>query len=398
MYREYSNKLYNLLLEYTDIIERFSIDECFLDMTGFLMGRTLEDVAKEINNRVRNELKFTVNIGIAHNKLLAKMASDFEKPDKIHTLYENEIEKKMWTLPASELFMLGRKTVPKLLNMQIKTIGDVAKTDKEILVRKFGKHGQMMWEYANGIDNSPVNNVKELPKSIGNSVTLARDLKSIDEINPILVALVEKVTYRLRKYQMLADVINVQLRTNNFIDYSHQKKLAYSTSSTKDILKLAKEGLQITLALSLHAATDEKRQKLMPVANKYTIAELLDACRYFFKATGRRVTFEYSLVAGVNDMESEAVKLGNLLKDINCHVNLIPVNPIKERNFKQSVKKDVEKFKNVLEKYKINVTIRREMGRDIQGACGQLRKSYKDNIEGNGKNATEKHNKKEVEW
>ncbi|MCX4302466.1 MAG: DNA polymerase IV [Clostridia bacterium] len=241
VYREYSNKLYNLLLEYTDIIERFSIDECFLDMTGFLMGRTLEDVAKEINNRVRNELKFTVNIGIAHNKLLAKMASDFEKPDKIHTLYENEIEKKMWTLPASELFMLGRKTVPKLLNMQIKTIGDVAKTDKEILVRKFGKHGQMMWEYANGIDNSPVNNVKELPKSIGNSVTLARDLKSIDEINPILVALVEKVTYRLRKYQMLADVINVQLRTNNFIDYSHQKKLAYSTSSTKDILKLAKE-------------------------------------------------------------------------------------------------------------------------------------------------------------
>lgn len=205
------------------------------------MGRTLEEVAQEINNRVRNELKFTVNIGIAHNKLLAKMASDFEKPDKIHTLYENEIESKMWPLPTSELFMLGRKTVPKLLNMQIKTIGDVAKTDKEILIRKFGKHGQMMWEYANGIDNSPVNNVKELSKSIGNSVTLARDLKSIDEINPILVALVEKVAYRLRKYQMLADVVNVQLRTNNFVDYSHQKKLAFATSSTKDILKLAQE-------------------------------------------------------------------------------------------------------------------------------------------------------------
>lgn len=241
MYREYSNKLYNLLLEYTDIIERFSIDECFLDMTGFLMGRTLEEVAKEINNRVRKELKFTVNIGVAHNKLLAKMASDFEKPDKIHTLYENEIENKMWPLPISELFMLGRKTVPKLLNMQIKTIGDVAKTDKEVLIRKFGKHGKMMWEYANGIDDSVVNNVKELPKSIGNSVTLARDLKSIDEINPILVALVEKVSYRLRKYQMFADVVNVQLRTNNFIDYSHQKKLAYSTSSTKNILKLAQE-------------------------------------------------------------------------------------------------------------------------------------------------------------
>lgn len=166
------------------------------------------------------------------------------------------------------------------------------------------------------------------------------------------------------------------------------------------IRRLADEKMQLTLAISLHASDDDTRRKLMPVANKYTIAELLDACRYFFQTTGRRITFEYSLVSGINDTESEAKKLGGLLNDINCHVNLIPVNPIKERDFKQSVKKDVEKFKNVLEKYKINVTIRREMGRDIQGACGQLRKSYKDNkIEGNEKNGTtEKHSKKEVEW
>lgn len=140
------------------------------------------------------------------------------------------------------------------------------------------------------------------------------------------------------------------------------------------IRRLADEKMQLTLAISLHASDDNTRQKLMPVANKYTIAELLDACRYFFQTTGRRITFEYSLVSGINDMESEARKLGILLNDINCHVNLIPVNPIKERDFKQSVKKDVEKFKNVLEKYKINVTIRREMGRDIDGACGQLRR------------------------
>lgn len=153
------------------------------------------------------------------------------------------------------------------------------------------------------------------------------------------------------------------------------------------IRRLADEKMQLTLAISLHASDDDTRRKLMPVANKYTIEELLDACRYFFQTTGRRITFEYSLVSGINDTESEAKKLGGLLNDINCHVNLIPVNPIKERDFKQSVKKDVEKFKNVLEKYKINVTIRREMGRDIQGACGQLRKSYKDNnIEGNEKN------------
>lgn len=244
VYHKYSNNLFKLLSEYTDIIERFSIDECFMDMTNFLMGRKLEDVAREINSRVKNELKFTVNIGIAHNKLLAKMASDFEKPDKIHTLYENEIERKMWPLPASELFMLGRKTVPKLLNMQIKTIGDIARTDKNVLIKSFGKHGQMMWNYANGIDDSPVNNKVELPKSIGNSVTLPNDLRSIEKINPILVALTEKVAYRLRKYKMLANVVNVQLRTNNFIDYSHQKKMSFATSSTKDILKLAQEILK----------------------------------------------------------------------------------------------------------------------------------------------------------
>jgi DNA polymerase-4 len=241
IYHEYSNKLYNLLLEYTDIIERFSIDECFLDMTNFLMGRNLENIAHEIKNRVEKELKFTVNIGVAHNKLLAKMASDFEKPNRVHTLYETELKEKMWPLPAGELFMLGRKTVPKLLNMQIKTIGDIAKTDKLILVKNFGKHGQMMWEYANGIDNSPVNNKKELPKSIGNSVTLPKDLRSINEIHPILVALAEKVSYRLRKYQMVANVVNVQLRTKDFVDYSHQKKLPYATSNTKEILKLSKE-------------------------------------------------------------------------------------------------------------------------------------------------------------
>ena len=125
-YREYSDKLYNLLLQYTDIIERYSIDECFLDMTHFLQKDSLLDKAYEINKRVKREFGFTVNIGVAHNKLLAKMASDFTKPDRVHTLYEDEIESKMWGLPVSELFMLGRKTVPKLYSMGIKTIGEFA--------------------------------------------------------------------------------------------------------------------------------------------------------------------------------------------------------------------------------------------------------------------------------
>ena len=147
-----SNDLFKILQDYTDKIERFSIDECFLDLTGYLMGRKLEDIAKEINSRVYKELGFTVNIGLSSNKLLAKMASDFEKPNKIHILYEYEIEDKMWHLPVGELFMLGRKTVPKLYNLGIKTIGDLAKTDKEFLMKRFGKHGKMMWEYSNGID------------------------------------------------------------------------------------------------------------------------------------------------------------------------------------------------------------------------------------------------------
>ena len=144
------------------------------------------------------------------------------------------------------------------------------------------------------------------------------------------------------------------------------------------IRQLADEKLQITLALSLHASSQEKRKTLMPVANKYDLSEVLDACRYYFDQTGRRITFEYSLVGGVNDTEEDAGELTALVKDINCHINLIPVNPIKERDYVQSERRTIVNFKNKLEKSGINVTIRREMGRDIDGACGQLRKRYMD--------------------
>lgn len=240
-YKKHSEKLYNLLLQYTDKIERFSIDECFLDMTDYLGNNSLIDKAYEIKNRVRRELGFTVNVGVSHNKLLAKMASDFTKPDRVHTLFENEIEEKMWKLPVSELFMLGRKTLPKLYSMRIKTIGDLAKQDKKLMIDKFGKHGLIMWEYSNGIDNSSVNYIKEKPKGIGNSVTLPHDLNKIDDIEKVLLTLAEQVAYRLRRYNMYANVVNVQLRTKDFKDFSHQKKLMNSTSNTKDIYDIAKE-------------------------------------------------------------------------------------------------------------------------------------------------------------
>lgn len=161
-----------------------------------------------------------------------------------------------------------------------------------------------------------------------------------------------------------------------------QRNLTVSTCGiTPRIRQLAGEGLAITLALSLHAPNDEKRKLLMPIANKYSLLEVLPACEYYFRQTGRRITFEYSLVGGENDSEKDARELAELIGGMNCHVNLIPVNPIKEREFVQSDKKVIENFKNKLEKYGINVTIRREMGRDIDGACGQLRKSYLDKRE-----------------
>lgn len=241
IYKKYSNELYNLLLEYTDKIERFSIDECFLDMTDYLPNGTLLDKAKEINKRAKEELGFTVNVGVAHNKLLAKMASDFEKPNKVHTLYENEIPQKIWNLPVGELFMLGRKTVPKLYSMGIKTIGDLAKFDEQILIKKFGKHGKLIWEYANGIDDSEVHFEPETPKSIGNSITLPTDIRGKEKIAEIVLALTEQVTFRLRKYDLLANVVSVQLRTKDFKDYSHQRKLSSSSNSTREIYNVAKE-------------------------------------------------------------------------------------------------------------------------------------------------------------
>lgn len=156
-----------------------------------------------------------------------------------------------------------------------------------------------------------------------------------------------------------------------------QRNITISTCGLIDnIRRMADESFQATLALSLHAADDETRRELMPIAKRYTISEELDACRYYFEKTGRRITFEYSLVAGVNDNLDEASKLYELVKDINCHVNLIPVNPIKERDYKRSSMKNINNFKSFLERKGVNVTVRREMGSDIQGACGQLRKSF----------------------
>ncbi len=174
----------------------------------------------------------------------------------------------------------------------------------------------------------------------------------------------------LRFLQMISDENGLHIS---------QRNITVSTCGiVENMRRLADEKMQLTLALSLHGSTQEKRQELMPIAKRYAIDEVMDACRYYFAQTGRRITFEYSLVSGVNDTEADAENLCRLVGGLNCHVNLIPVNPIKERGFTASERKDVLHFQNRLEKKHINATVRREMGRDIDGACGQLRRRFGD--------------------
>jgi 23S rRNA (adenine2503-C2)-methyltransferase len=166
------------------------------------------------------------------------------------------------------------------------------------------------------------------------------------------------------------------LTDENGLNISQRNVTVSTCGIVPRMRQLADEHLQITLALSLHATTDEKRRNIMPIANSYSIDELMDVCRYYFDRTGRRITFEYSLVGGVNDTDEDAEELIALAKPLCCHINLIPVNPIKERDYVQSNADRIQRFKNILEKNKINCTIRREMGRDIDGACGQLRRKH----------------------
>lgn len=179
----------------------------------------------------------------------------------------------------------------------------------------------------------------------------------------------------LDNYDNLLKFITL-LTDENGLNISQRNITVSTCGIVENMRRLADENLQITLALSLHGATQEKRRELMPIADRYGLDEVIAACRYYFEKTGRRITFEYSLVGGVNDTDEDAENLCKLMGGLNCHVNLIPVNPIKERDYKESRKETVIRFKEKLERRHINATVRREMGRDIDGACGQLRRRH----------------------
>jgi DNA polymerase-4 len=242
IYERCSRDMKSIFMDYTPFVEKFSIDECFLDVTSYNTSREAAlALACDIKNRIKEELGFTVNIGISDVKLLAKMASDFEKPDKIHTLFKSEIKKKLWNLQVGELFMVGSKTVPRLNNLNIFTIGDLAQYDIEFLKYHFKSSGIMMWKYANGIDDREVKSNKDELKGISNSTTLSDDIKNKNEAYNVLLALVEHTTSRLRAIKKCCYCICVTIRNNEFIDYSRSKTLSDSTDSTEEILKIVKK-------------------------------------------------------------------------------------------------------------------------------------------------------------
>ncbi|QRN86219.1 DNA polymerase IV [Clostridia bacterium] len=241
LYVSCSDALYHLLSEYSPIVQRYSVDECFLE---YKQGRFTTDpfqVGLEIKNRVREELGFTVNVGLSSNKLLAKMGSELKKPDHFHTLFPNEVEEKMWPLPVEELFMVGRATKRKLYKLNIRTIGELANTPQSLLIDVFKSHGALIHQYANGIDNSRVvSGSTLLQKNVGNSTTIAFDACDIQEAHLVLLSLCERVAMRLRRMGGMAQVIAVTVKTAEFVHYQLQRKLPTPVDETRELFQAAK--------------------------------------------------------------------------------------------------------------------------------------------------------------
>lgn len=243
LYDKCSKAFMDICREYAPVVEKYSIDECFLDMTG--TKRLYPDpvkIAHKIKDRIREELGFTVNVGIGSNKLLAKMASDFEKPDKVHTLYMEEIPAKLWPLKVRELFGVGRQTAEKLEKHYIRTIGELAQTPKEQLQHLVGnKLGEYIYNSANGIDDAPVLAEPEEVKGYSNSTTLADDITDRDQAKEILLALADSVAFRMRADGVKAYCVAVTIRSNEFKDRSHQRTLFDPTDITNEIYRVAME-------------------------------------------------------------------------------------------------------------------------------------------------------------
>lgn len=243
LYERSSKAFMDICRQYAPVVEKVSIDECFLDMTG--THRIYPDpvaIANTIKNRIRDELGFTVNVGIGSCKLLAKMASDFEKPDKVHTLYQTEIRQKMWPLPVGDLFSVGGATADKLRKAKIMTIGDLATADLARVQKIVGiKGGKMIHDFANGFDPSPVLSEPEEAKGYSISTTLEEDVKRTEQAYAVLLALADSVTARIRADGAKAYCVSVTIRSTDFKNRSHQRSLHNPTDISKEVYQISKE-------------------------------------------------------------------------------------------------------------------------------------------------------------
>lgn len=242
LYQEMSNKLFKLISNYTPDIEKLSVDECFIDYTKVrnLYGDPIK-FAYKLKNEIKTKLGFTVNIGIANNKLCAKMASDFLKPDRVHTLFKNEVETKMYPLPIEELYGVGKSSSKKLKELHINTIGDLANCNKDYLYKHFKNQTEKLINSAKGIDDSIVNTKHQESECISNSTTTSYNLNSLEDIYKFLYPLVENVSMTLRKNNKYASQVGVVLKDKYFKMYSHQRKLKNPTSNTDEIYNIAKQ-------------------------------------------------------------------------------------------------------------------------------------------------------------
>ena len=240
-YKWYYKKSYELmkyLSQFSPLQEQYSVDECFLDMTGMnYLYKDYIELAYKIKKEIKEKFGYTVNIGIGNNKLCAKMASDFEKPDKVHTLFKDEIAKKLWPLPVRDLFMVGKKTAEELNKLNIKTIYDLAKTDEKKLKKYFKNQTEYLKKASLGLDDSKVTPRSNTTTSISVSETLPYDCSDPDKLKEILFRQTEEVTRQLRYQKQYAKTVAVIYKNNQFINYSTQEKLPSSSNSMKTIYK-----------------------------------------------------------------------------------------------------------------------------------------------------------------
>ena len=240
LYVQASRSFVELLRQFSPAVEQYSIDEAWVDMTGTERLWGAPRLAAELmRKRIYEELGFTVNVGISSNKLLAKMAGDFEKPNKVHTLFPEEAEGKFWPLPVRDLFLVGAATERKLKLMGIYTIGDLAKADVRILKKRLGKHGETIWHFANGRNADAVTPEPAENKGYGNSTTTARDVTTTAEAHQVLLSLCETVAMRMRRENKCGSCVSIHLRTNEFAHFSHQAMLHGATNITSEIFEAA---------------------------------------------------------------------------------------------------------------------------------------------------------------